>query len=73
MVETQDNALLEHGGTFLLSVGSGGAEQATILGYGNVPSSDVLLQLQLDLGRVQGDCVQLGKRGTKPPIIKLRA
>lgn len=65
-MDTWDDALLKRGGTFLPSDGGGGSEQAMVLECG-----DVLLQLHPDLGGVQGDRSQLGKRGTKPPIIKL--
>lgn len=54
-VEARDDALPERGGAFLLGDGGGGAEQATVLGPSEIPGDGLLLQLQPDLGRVEGD------------------
>ena len=60
-MEAWDDALPERGGAFLPGDGGGGAEQAAVLGQGEIPGDGLLLQLQPDLGRVQRDRGDLGK------------
>jgi hypothetical protein len=70
-VESGYDALPERGGALLPGDGGGGAEQAAVLGRGEIPGDGLLLQLQPDLGRVEGDRGDL-REGNSTRLRKIR-
>ena len=65
-MEARYDSLPERGGPFLPGYSGGGAQQAAVLGQRRrrccVPH-DGLLQLEADLGRVEGDGAYLREKG----------